>query len=145
MSTRATKAPKRARSTRVATAAQASQRSVSRAGSAVSPAFTPAQLMAEAEIARTHAYAPYSRFRVGAALLTANGRVVHGCNVENASFGLSICAERNALWKAVSEGVREFVAVHPISKRAESYGRLLRAEGKSLHTPLRRRARQCVR
>jgi len=111
MSTRSTKAPKRARSTRAATTAQASQRSVSRAGSAVSPAITPAQLMAEAEIARTHAYAPYSRFRVGAALLTANGRVVHGCNVENASFGLSICAERNALWKAVSEGVREFVAV----------------------------------
>lgn len=74
-------------------------------------ALTPARLMAEAEIARKHAYAPYSRFRVGAALLTDDGRVIHGCNVENASFGLSICAERNAIWKAVSEGEREFVAV----------------------------------
>ncbi len=67
--------------------------------------------MAEAEIARTHAYAPYSRFRVGAALLTADGQVIHGCNVENASFGLSICAERNAMWKALSEGAREFTAI----------------------------------
>ena len=67
--------------------------------------------MAEAEIARTHAYAPYSRFRVGAALLTTDGRVIHGCNVENASFGLSICAERNAMWKALSEGERSFAAI----------------------------------
>jgi cytidine deaminase len=67
--------------------------------------------MAEAEIARAHAYAPYSKFLVGAALLTRGGRIVHGCNVENASFGLSICAERNAVWKAVSEGERDFVAV----------------------------------
>ncbi len=74
-------------------------------------AITPARLMAEAEIARTHAYAPYSRFRVGAALLTTDGRIIHGCNVENASFGLSICAERNAMWKALSEGERSFAAV----------------------------------
>jgi cytidine deaminase len=67
--------------------------------------------MAEAERAREHAYAPYSKLRVGAALLTRAGRIVHGCNVENASFGLSICAERNAVWKAVSEGERDFVAV----------------------------------
>ena len=67
--------------------------------------------MAEAERARAQAYAPYSKFRVGAALLTRGGRIVHGCNVENASFGLSICAERNAVWKAVSEGERDFVAV----------------------------------
>lgn len=73
--------------------------------------MAPEQLMAEAESARRNAYAPYSRFRVGAALLASDGRVVRGCNVENASFGLSICAERNALWKAVSEGLREFVAV----------------------------------
>ena len=57
------------------------------------------------------AHAPYSRFSVGAALLAKSGRVFRGCNVENASFGLSICAERNALFKAVSEGEREFVAV----------------------------------
>lgn len=67
--------------------------------------------MAEAEIARKTSYAPYSRFRVGAALMTRDGRVYHGCNVENASLGLTICAERNAVWKAVSEGVRDFVAV----------------------------------
>jgi cytidine deaminase len=67
--------------------------------------------MAEAERARAQAYAPYSRFSVGAALLTRDGRVIHGCNVENASFGLSICAERNAIWKAVSEGERDFVAI----------------------------------
>jgi len=48
---------------------------------------------------------------VGAALLTRDGRVIHGCNVENASFGLSICAERNAVWKAVSQGDRDFIAV----------------------------------
>jgi cytidine deaminase len=67
--------------------------------------------MAEAERARKAAYAPYSRFKVGAALLTRSGRVVHGCNVENASFGLACCAERTAVFKAVSEGEREFTAV----------------------------------
>ena len=73
--------------------------------------MTPARLMAEAELARRNSYAPYSKFRVGAALLAADGTVVHGCNVENASYGLSICAERNAMWKAVSQGLRRFVAV----------------------------------
>ena len=73
--------------------------------------WTPASLMEEAEIARRTSYAPYSRFRVGAALLAKDGRMFHGCNVENASLGLTICAERNAVWKAVSEGVREFIAV----------------------------------
>jgi cytidine deaminase len=68
-------------------------------------------LMREAERARRQAYAPYSEFPVGAALLTRDGKVIRGCNVENASYGLSVCAERNAIWKAVSEGEREFAAI----------------------------------
>ena len=73
--------------------------------------MTAKELMAEAERARRHAYAPYSRFPVGAALLTGDGRVVHGCNIENASYGLSVCAERNAVWKAVSEGLTDIIAI----------------------------------
>jgi len=78
---------------------------------AAGAAMTPQRLMVEAQRARHKAYAPYSRFAVGAALLTASGRVFHGCNVENASFGLTTCAERTAVFTAVSEGEREFVAI----------------------------------
>lgn len=68
-------------------------------------------LVDAARRALEHAHAPYSNFRVGAALLTADGAVVTGCNVENATYGLTICAERVALFKAVSEGQRSFRAI----------------------------------
>lgn len=61
--------------------------------------------------ARDHAHAPFSRFRVGAALRAKSGRVFTGCNIENATFGLTLCAERLAVFKAISEGEREFDAV----------------------------------
>jgi cytidine deaminase len=84
---------------------------VNRRATAVDAVITPQRLMAEAQRARHKAYAPYSRFAVGAALLTSSGRIFHGCNVENASFGLTTCAERTAVFTAVSEGEREFVAI----------------------------------
>ena len=61
--------------------------------------------------ARRFSYSPYSRFRVGAALLTSTGKVFTGCNIENSSFSLTICAERTALFKAISEGSTRFTAI----------------------------------
>ena len=68
-------------------------------------------LIAAACAARRHSYAPYSRFRVGAALLCADQQMITGVNVENASFGLSICAERSAISQAVTSGRRDFTAI----------------------------------
>ena len=74
------------------------------------------QLIAQAITARERAYAPYSHYRVGAAVLTADGRVFTGCNVENAVYPLTICAERVAITKAISEGAREIVAVAVVTE-----------------------------
>ena len=69
------------------------------------------KLIVQASLAREKAYAPYSKYKVGAALLTAAGDIYTGCNVENASYGATNCAERTAFFKAVSEGVTEFSAI----------------------------------
>ncbi len=67
------------------------------------------KLIEAAKKVSQEAYAPFSGFKVGAALLTASGKIFTGCNVENSSYGLTNCAERTALFKAVSEGEKEFV------------------------------------
>ncbi len=72
---------------------------------------TDEELVALAKDAMKNSYAPYSKYRVGACILAASGKVYQGCNIENASYGATNCAERTALFKAVSEGEREFTAI----------------------------------
>jgi cytidine deaminase len=69
------------------------------------------KLIKEAKKARKKAYTPYSKFKVGAAVLSADGKIFTGCNIENASFGLAVCAERVAIFKAISEGSIKFKAI----------------------------------
>ena len=76
------------------------------------------KLIAAAKTAQRNAHAPYSKFRVGAALLTKSGKVYTGVNVENASYGLTNCAERVAVGKAVSEGHRKFQAIAVVAPSA---------------------------
>jgi cytidine deaminase len=68
---------------------------------------------------REKAYAPYSEFRVGAAVRTKGGKIYTGCNVESASYGLTVCAERVAIWKAVSEGEKEFTNIAVVADTQE--------------------------
>ena len=70
--------------------------------------MTNAELIQEAKIARERSYSPYSHYKVGAALLTRSGKIYHGCNIENAAYTPTNCAERTAFFKAVYDGEREF-------------------------------------
>jgi cytidine deaminase len=91
------------------------KRSARRARRAPAPGPT-AALVALAADARRKAHAPYSKFKVGAALLLSSGEIVTGCNIENASYGLTLCAERTAVFKAVSEGFRDFEAIAVVAE-----------------------------
>jgi cytidine deaminase len=75
-----------------------------------------ATLVKAARKARTNAYSPYSGVKIGAAVITSKGKVFTGCNIENSSYGLSCCAERTAIFKAVSEGSRDIVAIAIVGK-----------------------------
>ncbi len=77
------------------------------------------QLVTEAIKAREKSYCPYSNFAVGAALLAENGNVFRGCNIENSSFSPTICAERTAFFKAVSEGEKKFVKIAIVGGKAD--------------------------
>lgn len=86
--------------------------------------MTDFELMKAAVKARENSYAPYSGFRVGAALLAKSGKAYTGCNVENAAFAPTNCAERTAVFKAVSEGEREFSAIAIVGGRGQELSSL---------------------
>src|SRR5947208_17118939 len=88
-------------------------------GIAISTSDRRSQLLDAARAVRRHAHASFSHFQVGAALETADGQVITGCNVENATYGLTICAERVALFKAISEGQRRFTRIAIVADTAE--------------------------
>lgn len=112
------------------------------------------KLIKQAQAAMRNAYAPYSGFKVGAALVGKSGKVYFGCNVENTSFGLTVCAERNAIFQAVARGERAFVKLALVTEGEEpalpcgaclqvlsEFGKDLEilsvnAKGKLLHTRL---------
>ena len=77
------------------------------------------ELMEEAKKVRDNAYAPYSRFRVGAAILCKDGKIYTGANVENSSYGLTVCAERVALYCGLSQGERDFVKLALVAERED--------------------------
>ncbi|MEE4194658.1 MAG: cytidine deaminase [Anaerolineae bacterium] len=78
------------------------------------------KLISAANEARKNAYVPYSDYRVGAALLTADGEIITGCNIENSSYTPTVCAERVAIFKAVSEGKKEFKAIAVVTDNGGS-------------------------
>ena len=102
--------------------------------------MTPEELVGQALAAMKFAYVPYSGFTVGAALLTKSGKVYLGCNIENAAYGPSNCAERTAIFKAVSEGEREFAAIAVVGGKDG----ILRAQFYDLHGPQRRYLRRRI-
>jgi cytidine deaminase len=88
-------------------------------GPEADPTAARRRLLEAATTARQHAFAAFSNFRVGAALETVDGQMITGCNVENATYGLTICAERVAVFKAISEGHRAFRRVAVVADTAE--------------------------
>lgn len=77
------------------------------------------KLVESAKLAREKAHAPFSKFKVGAAIETASGKIFTGCNIENASYGLTMCAERVAIFKAVSEGETDFARIAVVADTAD--------------------------